>query len=54
MVQAALFIVIAAALEKEKAVPILAGGTLAGAILGACYYRANVSGLRNSEAGTEN
>ena len=54
MVQAALFIVIAAAMEKERAVPILLGGTLAGGILGACYYHANVSGLRSSEAGTEN
>jgi hypothetical protein len=51
--QAALFIVIAACMERKKAVPIISGATLATVIMGACYYHANVSGLRNGGEGTE-
>jgi hypothetical protein len=54
MVQAALFIAIAACMERKRAVPIISGGVLAGGILGACYYHANVSGMRSTEEGTEN
>jgi hypothetical protein len=54
MVQAALFIFIAAAMEPKRAIPIISGGSLAAGILGVCYYHANVSGLRSSESGTEN
>jgi len=54
MVQAALFVAIAAMMEPKKALPIISGGTLAGGILGICYYHANVSGLRSAEEGTEN
>lgn len=47
------FIIIAAIMEREKAVPILTGGTMAAGIMAACYYHANVNGLRNGGEGTE-
>lgn len=53
IVQGIFFIVIAAAIDRKKALPILAGGALAGGLMGACYYHANVAGLRNGGEGTE-
>jgi hypothetical protein len=49
----ALFIGIAAVIERNKAVPILAGGGLAAGIMGVCYYHANACGLRCQDEGTE-
>jgi hypothetical protein len=49
----ALFIIIAAVIEPDKAKPIFAGGFMAGGIMAACYYHANVNGLRSPEEGTE-
>ena len=51
--QAVLFVLIAACMERKKAVPIISGAALATGIMGACYYHANVNGLRSSEQGTE-
>jgi hypothetical protein len=51
--QAAVFIVIAAAIEPDGAVPIVAGGTLAGAIMYASYIHANKAGLASGAPGTE-
>lgn len=53
LAQAAFFIVVAACMERDKAIPILAGGTLAGGVMGAMYYHANVAGLNSDELGTE-
>jgi hypothetical protein len=53
LVQAAFFVIIAAIIERNKAFPILTGGALAGIIMGACYYHANMAGLQSNAAGTE-
>jgi hypothetical protein len=53
IVQVIFFISIAALMERDKAVPIISGASLATLILAACYYHANVAGLRSAEEGTE-
>lgn len=53
--QGALFILIAACVERKRALAIISGGGLAGIILAACYVHANVSGMSNGHLpGTEN
>jgi len=52
-VQAALFIVIAALMDKKHAQGILCGGGLAWAIMYGCYLYAKQSGLNSTEPGTE-
>lgn len=47
------FIAIAAAVDRDHAVPIIVGGTLAGAIMYASYWHALRSGLSSSAPGTE-
>jgi hypothetical protein len=51
--QVIFFIAIAAMMERDKAVPIISGASLATLIMSACYYHANVAGLRSAEEGTE-
>jgi hypothetical protein len=53
IVQGIFFIVVAAMIDRKKALPILTGGALAGGLMGACYYHANVAGLRSAAEGTE-
>jgi hypothetical protein len=51
--QSAVFIVIAVAIDPDDAVPILAGGGLAAAIMYASYWHAKRAGLANGGEGTE-
>jgi hypothetical protein len=53
IVQAALFVVIAALIDKKRSRPILAGGFLAGALMYGQYVHAKGAGLRSDEPGTE-
>lgn len=52
MVQAAVFVLIAAAMDKEKW-PALLGGGLAGAMMWASYAHAKSAGLKNGGPTTE-
>lgn len=52
LAQAALFVLIAAAMDKQKW-PALLGGSMAGAILWLCYAHAKASGLKNGGTPTE-
>lgn len=52
MGQAAVFVLIAAIMSKDKW-PALVGGGLAGAVMWASYAHANASGLKNGGPGTE-
>lgn len=51
--QAALFVAIAAWVDKPHRTAILAGGILAGALMYAQYMHAKASGLASCEPGTE-
>lgn len=51
--QAALFVGIAALLDRPRAVPIIAGGVLGGALLHVQYVHAKSSGLSNPGPATE-
>jgi hypothetical protein len=53
LAQSAVFIAIAAMVEPEGAVPIIAGGALAGGIMYASYAHAMESGLANPGPVTE-
>lgn len=53
LIQAAVFVAIAAFLAKKSWPPIL-GGALAGGLLAAQYAHAKSSGLRSGQPGTEN
>lgn len=53
IVQAALFVAMAAYLDKRHRVQILAGGALAMALMYGQYRHALACGLRSSEPGTE-
>jgi hypothetical protein len=50
--QAAVFVLIAAALDKKRW-PALLGGAMAGLIMWGCYAHAKASGLRNGGPTTE-
>jgi hypothetical protein len=52
MVQAAIFVAIAAMLDKKKW-PALLGGFLAGAMMWVSYAHAKAAGLKSNEPGTE-
>ena len=52
--QAALFVIVAAWVDKKHRVAILAGGGLAAALMYAQYTHAKASGLASCEPGTEN
>jgi uncharacterized membrane protein len=52
MVQAAIFVIIAAMMSKKKW-PALVGGGLAGVIMWVCYAHANAAGLKSDKPGTE-
>lgn len=52
-VQAALFIIIAAMMDKKHSQAILCGGSFAWALMYGCYWYAKVSGLNSAEPGTE-
>lgn len=52
LAQAALFVLIAAALDKQRW-PALLGGTLAGVLMWLQYAHAKRAGLRNGGPGTE-
>jgi hypothetical protein len=51
--QAAVFLVLAAYFDKEHAVPILAGGALAGGVMYVSYVHAKEAGLDSDLPGTE-
>lgn len=51
--QAALFIAIAAWVDKKHRTEILSGGVLAAVLMYGQYYHARSAGLRNSGPGTE-
>lgn len=51
--QAALFVAVAAYVDRQHTTAIIAGGILAGAILEACYLYAKAEGLRNPGESTE-
>jgi hypothetical protein len=51
--QAALFVAIAATIDKKRRIPILAGGILAGVIMEASYMHAKQSGLAKPGPTTE-
>lgn len=53
LAQGALFISLAALADQRHAKPIVAGGTLAGAILYYSYAHARKAGLASSKPGTE-
>lgn len=53
-VQAALFVVIAAWVDKKHATSILVGGSMAWVIMYGCYWHAKQTGLQSSAPGTEN
>ncbi|MGH7239596.1 MAG: hypothetical protein ACREHG_05970 [Candidatus Saccharimonadales bacterium] len=54
VVNAALFIIVAAAIDKPRSKAILSGGAVAIAIMYVAYFYANKAGLKNGEPGTEN
>ena len=49
----AVFVVIAASIDRQHAAPILAGGTLAAVLMYTSYWHAKESGLRNGGPSTE-
>lgn len=51
--QAALFVFVAAALDRKHRIPIVLGGITAGVLMYAQYKHAMKSGLNSSEPGTE-
>jgi len=53
MVQAALFVGVAAIMDKKHRAAILAGGVTAGGLMYAQYAHAKQAGLASNEAGTE-
>jgi len=53
-VQAAIFIGVAAAYDKENAVPIIAGGVMAGVMMHLLYVHAKNAGISNGGQPTEN
>lgn len=53
LVQAALFVFIAAWVDKPNRHAIVGGGTAAGFLMWAQYYHAREAGLRSSKPGTE-
>lgn len=52
-IQAAAFIVIAAMMDRDHALAILSGGSLAWTIMYGCYWYAMKSGLASNAPGTE-
>jgi hypothetical protein len=53
LVQATAFVAIAAFIDREHAVPIIAGGGLAAALMYGSYWHAREAGLGSNEPGTE-
>ena len=53
VIQAALFVALAAYLDQKNAVPILGGGALAASLMYAQYYHAKQAGLSNPGPSTE-
>jgi len=53
LVQSAVFVVIAASLDRGHRIPIIAGGGLAAAVMYGSYLHARAAGLENNEPGTE-
>lgn len=53
LVQAALFVAIAAMFDKRNFGPIVLGGSLAGVVMYAQYVHARAAGLRSNQPGTE-
>jgi hypothetical protein len=53
LVQSVGFIAIAALIDREHAVPIVAGGALAAGLMYASYWHARQAGLGDSKPGTE-
>ena len=51
--QAALFVAVAAAIDKPHRAAIIAGGVSAGVIMYASYYHAREAGMGSNEPGTE-
>ena len=53
LIQSAAFVAIAAWIDKDDAVPIIAGGAAAAGIMYGSYWHARRAGLASSEPGTE-
>lgn len=53
LVQSVLFVGIAATIDRRHAVPIVAGGVLAGGIMYGSYVHAKAAGLKDGGPGTE-
>jgi hypothetical protein len=51
--QSVLFIGLAAAIDREHAAPIIAGGALAAALMYGSYWHARAAGLGSNAPGTE-
>ena len=51
--QAAIFVLLAAVIDKKHCGPILAGGVLAAVLMYVQYIHAKQAGLRSDEPGTE-
>lgn len=51
--QAAVFVAIAAAIDRKHRGAIIAGGVLAAVLMYASYKHANAAGLRSGQPGTE-
>lgn len=52
-VMAAIFVIIAALMDKAHGVAIISGGTLAWVLMYGCYWHAKQSGLASCAPGTE-
>lgn len=53
MVQAAVFVAVAAAIDRKRAKPIVIGGALAGGAMWVSYVHAQKAGLASGAPGTE-
>ena len=53
LIQAAGFVAVAALIDKNRRVPIIAGGTLAAVVMYASYAHAKQAGLASCAPGTE-
>lgn len=53
LIQSALFVGVAAWIDKDDAVPIIAGGATAAAIMYGSYWHAREAGTKSTEPGTE-
>jgi hypothetical protein len=53
LVQSAVFVTVAVAIDRKHAAPLIAGGALAAGFMYASYWHARAAGLGSNEPGTE-